>query len=125
MNNDRISDLGRVGRAFRYSLAGFRTTWNHEAAFRQEVVLCTLLAPLGLWLGPTPLAKALLVSCLVLVLIVELLNTAVEAAIDRVGFDRHPLSARAKDIGSAAVLTALLHCAVVWVLVLGLPLVSA
>jgi len=125
MNNDSIRDLGRVKRAFRYSLAGFHTTWTHEAAFRQEVVLCLLLAPVGLWLGPTPLEKALLLSCLALVLIVELLNTAVEAAIDRVGFDQHPLSARAKDIGSAAVLTALIHCIVVWAIILGLPLLGA
>lgn len=124
MNDDRIADLGRVARALGYSLAGFRTTWRHEAAFRQEVVLFALLAPAGLWFGATPVEKALLVGCLMLVLIMELLNTAVEAAIDRVGLDRHPLSARAKDIGSAAVLTALLNVVLVWGLVLGLPLLN-
>ena len=110
--------IRRVIRATGYSWAGLRAAYQNEAAFRQEVALCALLIPLGLWLGEDGIARALLVGSLLLVLIVELLNSAVEAVVDRIGAEQHELSGRAKDIGSAAVFVALLNVVVVWALVL-------
>ncbi len=95
-----IADLARVWRAAGYSLAGLRAAWR-EAAFRQEVALFALLAPLGLWLGADAAERSLLVGSLVLVLIVELVNSAVEAAVDRMGRRPHALAGRAKDMASA------------------------
>jgi len=113
----RITDLVRVARAAGYSFNGLRAAW-HEPAFAQEVVLFVVLAPLGVWLGRTGVERALLIGSLVLVLVVELLNTAIEAAVNRIGPERHKLSAEAKDLGSAAVLLSLLLVPVIWVLVL-------
>ena len=111
-------DLKRVVRAAGYSLAGLRVALQHEAAFRQEAALFVILAPLGYWLGRNGIERSLLIGSLVLVLVVELLNSAVEAAVDRIGSEKHELSGRAKDLGSAAVLLALLLVVVVWALVL-------
>ncbi len=108
------SGLSRVINATRYSAQGLRQAWKHEAAFRQEILLNVALVPVALWLGRGPVEKALLIGCCVLVLIVELLNSAIEAAIDRHGSERHELSGRAKDQGSAAVLLSLLLLAIVW-----------
>jgi diacylglycerol kinase (ATP) len=91
---------------------------RHEDAFRMELVLFAVLAPLALWLGATGVERALLIGCLILVLIVELLNSAIEAAVDRISFENHRLAKRAKDIGSAAVMLSLVHAAAVWLLVL-------
>ena len=113
-----LLDLNRVVRAAGYSLAGFKAVLKHEAAFRQEVALFVILAPLGFWLGRNGIERSLLIGSLVLVLIVELLNSAVEAVVDRIGSEKHELSGRAKDMGSAAVLLALLLVVVVWTLVL-------
>ena len=113
-----LLDLNRVVRAAGYSLAGFKAALKHEAAFRQEVALFVILAPLGFWLGRNGIERSLLIGSLVLVLIVELLNSAVEAVVDRIGSEKHELSGRAKDMGSAAVLLALLLVVVVWTLVL-------
>ncbi len=110
--------LVRVWRAFGNSAKGFRGAFVEEAAFRQELALAVFLFPLGLWLGETGVERALLVGPIFVVLIVELLNSAVEAAIDRIGLERHPLSGLAKDIGSAAVFTSFALLAVVWLLVL-------
>ena len=110
--------LKRIINAGGYSWAGLRAAYQNEAAFRQEVALCALLIPLGLWLGDDGIARALLVGSLLLVLIVELLNSAIEAVVDRIGAEQHELSGRAKDIGSAAVFVALLNVVVVWALVL-------
>lgn len=118
MAGQNLSGLARIYAAFFNSLAGFRAAWINEEAFRQEGWLFFLGAPLGLWLGQTGLERAILVGVLFNVLIVELLNSAVEAAVDRIGFEQHELSARAKDIGSAAVFTSLILAAVVWLLVL-------
>lgn len=96
-----------------YSLAGLRAGWN-ETAFRQESVAALLMLPLAWWLGSTWVETALLAGSVILVLVVELLNTAVEAAIDRIGPEWHALSKRAKDMGSAAVLLSLLLTAGVW-----------
>ena len=104
----------RLVNATGYSWAGLKAAWRNEEAFRQEGLLCAVLAPLALWLGDNAVERSLLIGSLLLIVIVELLNTGIEAAIDRIGPDWHPLSKRAKDMGSAAVLLALLLCAAVW-----------
>lgn len=96
------------------SYKGFKSTWKHEAAFRQELILCLLLTPVAFWLGDSWLQRGLLIGVLVFVLIVEMLNSAVESAIDRIGEDYHKLSGRAKDQGSAAVFMSFLLAALVW-----------
>ena len=103
--------------ATRHSLAGLAAA-RHEDAFRQELVLVALLSPVALWLGDTGIERALLIGSLILVLIVELLNSAIEATVDRISLENHRLAKRAKDIGSAAVMLALLNAAAVWLLVL-------
>ena len=110
--------LARLRNAFGWSMAGLTATLKHEKAFQQELALCLLLAPIGFWLGETGVEKALLLGALVLVLIVEILNSAIEAVVDRFGGEHHPLSGRAKDMGSAAVFLALANVALVWILVL-------
>lgn len=112
-----IGDLARVWRAGGYSLAGLRSAWQ-QPAFRQEIVLFIVLAPLGWWLGEDAIERVLLVGSLVMVLVVELLNSAVEAAIDRIGKARHALSKSAKDMGSAAVLIAILLVVFTWATIL-------
>jgi len=99
-------------------MAGLRAAIRHEEALRIELFLFCLLAPLGLWLGHTPVERVLLVGSLLLVLIVELLNSAVEAVVDRVGLEHHELSGRAKDIGSAAVFVALVTVGLTWGMIL-------
>jgi diacylglycerol kinase (ATP) len=118
MANHNVRGLRRILNAFGFSMAGFRACFRHEEAFRQEVYVLLVLVPLGLWLGNGPLERALLVSSLLIVPIVELLNSAVEANVDRVGLERHELSRRAKDIASAAVFLSIVLAAVVWGLVL-------
>ena len=108
----------RLYNATRYSLSGLASAWRGETAFRQEVILLAVLAPLGVWLGDNGLERALLVGALMAVLIVELLNSGLEAAIDRIGPEIHPLSKQAKDAASAAVFLSLLNVAVIWALVL-------
>jgi Diacylglycerol kinase len=103
----------RMWHAAGFSLAGLRAGWS-EAAFRLEACLAVALLPLAFWLGHGWVEVALLAGSVLLVLIVELLNTAIEAAIDRIGLERHPLSGRAKDMGSAAVLLALLLAGGIW-----------
>ena len=110
--------LRRIWNAFNYSLAGLRAALKNEDAFRQECLLAAVLIPVALFLPLPSVARALMVASVMLVLIVELLNSAIEAAIDRISLDRHRLSKRAKDIGSAAVLIALINVLVTWSLVL-------
>ena len=110
--------LRRAWNALFYSIDGMRAAFAHEAAFRQEVMLAALLIPLALWLPANGLGKALMIGSVLLVLIVELLNSAVEAAVDRISLENHQLAKRAKDIGSAAVMLALVNVAIVWALVL-------
>lgn len=102
----------------RYSFMGLKAATLHEAAFRQELVLCVVLLPFAFWIGQTPVEWILLISSSFLVLIVELLNSAVETAIDRIGPEHHVLSGRAKDIGSAAVMLSLIMAGVTWGLLL-------
>ena len=110
--------LDRIIHAAGYSWAGLKAAYTGESAFRQETWLCVLAAPLTFWLAQTWEQAALLLGSLLLVLIVELLNSAIEAVVDRVGLENHRLAKRAKDIGSAAVLVTLLLVAVVWSTVL-------
>ena len=110
--------LRRLFNAFGYSLAGFRAAYKHEDAFRQEVLLAIILIPLALWLPGSGIGKALMVGSVLLVIIVELLNSAIEATVDRISLENHDLAKRAKDIGSSAVLVSLVNVGVVWGLVL-------
>ncbi len=105
--------LNRVWHALGYSLAGLRAGW-YEKAFQQEAVAALVLVPLSFWLGQTWIETSLLIGTVVFVMVVELLNTGLESAIDRVGPEWHDLSKRAKDMGSAAVLLSLLLCVGVW-----------
>ncbi len=106
--------LSRVVHAAGYSVAGLRAAYRNESAFRQEFWLAAILLPVAFWLGRGWLEVAALAGCVVLVLIVELLNSAVEATVDRISFDLHDLSKKAKDFGSAAVMLSLLLCAGIW-----------
>jgi diacylglycerol kinase (ATP) len=110
--------LKRIWNAFNYSLDGLAAAYRNEDAFRQEVLLAVVLIPLAFYLGGTPLEKGIMIGCVLLVLIVELLNSSIEAAVDRISLERHDLAKRAKDIGSAAVLLSLVNLAVVWGLIL-------
>jgi diacylglycerol kinase (ATP) len=109
--------IRRIVNATFYSFAGLRGAWRTEAAFRQECALALVLVPFGWWLGHNAVERALLIGSCLIVLIVELLNTAVEFVVDRIGMDRHELSGRAKDLGSAAVFVSLMLVVVVFGLV--------
>ena len=110
--------LRRVLNATRYSIEGLAAAWKHEAAFRQEAMLAVVLVPLGLWLGRTGVEKALLTGSVLAVLVVELLNSGVEAIVDRASPEIHELAKRAKDLGSAAVMVSIAATCLVWGLVL-------
>ena len=110
--------LTRLWNALHYSLAGFKAAYEHEDAFRQEVLMCIVLIPLGIYLGENGIERALLVSSVLLVIMVELLNSAVEATVDRISLENHRLAKRAKDLGSAAVMMSLISVPVAWSLVL-------
>jgi diacylglycerol kinase (ATP) len=115
--------LTRAWHALKNSINGFRVAIREESAFRQELTLAAILVPCGILLPVPPVEHLLLVSSVLLVLIVELLNSSVEAAIDRISLERHELSKRAKDFGSAAVTVALLICALTWGW-LGIPVIA-
>ena len=110
--------INRLVRATYCSMLGLQAAWKNEQAFRQELLLCTVLVPLAILLGKSGVERGLLVASLLLVLVAELLNSAVEAVVDRVGEEHHELSGRAKDLGSAAVGLALVNVVVIWLLVL-------
>lgn len=120
---ERVKPRGftRLFNAFGNSLRGFSGAFREEAAFRQELALAVVVIPAGLWLGRNGIERTLLVAPMIIVLIVELLNSAVETAIDRIGPEHHELSGLAKDIGSAAVFAAFVLLGAVWVLVLSDP----
>ena len=120
-DRNKPTGLTRLVRALGYSLQGLRYTWLEEAAFRQEVLLALLVVPAGLFLGRTGVERALLVSPMLLVLVVELLNSALEAVVDRSGTESHPLAGMAKDMGSAAVMLSLALLGTVWLLILSDP----
>lgn len=114
MGKPENTGFGRIVRATRYSAQGMLHAWRHEAAFRQELAATLVMLPVALWLGSNPVERILLIGSCILVLVVELLNSAVEAAIDRHGDEYNELSGRAKDLGSAAVMLSLVLTGVFW-----------
>jgi diacylglycerol kinase (ATP) len=110
--------LKRLLNAFGYSIDGLRAVYQHESAFRQLVLLGAILIPLAFFVGYSPMERAVLVASSLATLIIELLNSAIEAAVDHTSLERHPLAKRAKDMGSAAQLLGLINLATVWGLVL-------
>jgi diacylglycerol kinase (ATP) len=117
-NNNHLPPLQRLRNAAGYSWKGLRSTFKHEQAFRQELAVLVIVVPLGLWLGNTGVEKGLLIGSWLVVMVVELLNSAIEAVVDRVGTEHHKLAGRAKDMGSAAVFMALILAALIWLLIL-------
>lgn len=118
IERNKPSGMTRLLKAFGNSVKGFVGVYRHEAAFRQELLLAVLLVPLGIYLGHNGIERALLVGSVLLVLVVEILNSSIEAVVDRIGLERHELSGLAKDLGSAAVFLALVMVAVTWGFVL-------
>lgn len=118
MNKQGLSAVRRIISAFTYSMAGFKICFKDEQAFRQELLLCLVLLPIPFFVDISNFEKALLILCLFIILIVELLNSAIESVVDRISEEKHELSKKAKDIGSAAVFLALTSSFIVWTLVL-------
>ena len=114
MGKPGATGIKRIIDAAGYSMRGLVAAFKHESAFRQELGLAVILAPVAIYLGQTNIERSILIACLLLVLIVELLNSAIEAIVDRVGHEHHELSGQAKDIGSAAVFVSLANVVVVW-----------
>jgi diacylglycerol kinase (ATP) len=110
--------MARLYKAMHYSLAGLRSTYQHERAFREEAWLLIVLVPLAFWLGDNHIEYILLIGSWIIVMIAELFNTAIEATIDRIGADTHELSGRAKDVGSAAVMVSLILALAIWITVI-------
>lgn len=117
MTKPRVTGLRRIWKATRYSLQGLSAAWRHESAFRQELLLGLILLPISFWVANSWVEVAVLMSVCFLVLIVELLNSAIEAVVDRVGQEHHELAGQAKDMGSAAVMLSLILAAGTWVLI--------
>ena len=109
----------RIFKATIWSMQGLRAAWLHESSFRLEVYLFVILAPLGWWLGGDAIERVLLIGSMLLVLSVELLNSAIEAVIERFGDEHHEIAGRAKDMGSAAVFVVMMHVLLVWGLIVG------
>lgn len=117
MANNNQGGIRRIRNAMFYSIDGLRASWKNEAAFRQESILCAIMIPIAFWVGSNAVERAMLISTCLLVIITELLNSAIEATIDRIGEDRHQLSGRAKDMGSAAVFISLWIAGITWALI--------
>ena len=118
MKKQQSKSTPHILKAFYWSMKGIQSAFKHEIAFRQEIFCIVFLLPVGLWFGRTATEKAILSSVLLIVLITELLNSAIETTIDRISVEHHPLSGRAKEIGSAAVFIALLNAIIVWMIML-------
>ena len=118
MANHNAKGWRRIIRAFGYSVQGFKSCYEHEEAFRLEVFVLIPLLPLALWLGDTPVERAMLVGSLLMIPLVELLNSAIETNVDRIGLEHHELSGRAKDIASAAVFLIIACALIIWGLIL-------
>lgn len=118
MQRHKLQGLGRVLRAFESSAQGLAGAFREEQAFRQELLFACIALPLAIWLGHSGVERALLAGPVLLILIVELLNSAIEATVDRIGLERHVLAGLAKDIGSAAVLLSFILLGLIWLLVL-------
>jgi diacylglycerol kinase (ATP) len=117
MGEAKESIFGHIGKAFIWSANGIKSAWKNELAFRVESIIVIILIPLGIWLGRSAAERALLIASCLLILIIELLNSAVEAVVDRIGREHHELSGRAKDMGSAAAFFAMLTAGIIWVLI--------
>lgn len=113
--NDNL--IRHIINAFRYTWAGLVSAWKNELAFRGEVVVAIVMVPLGFWLGRSAVEQALLIASILLILLTELLNSALEAVVDRIGPQRHELSKRAKDMGSAAAFVSMVTAALVWIII--------
>ena len=118
MAGQNTKGFKRIINAFFFSMSGFKETWKHEEAFRQEVFLFLVTTPLAIWVTEDNIERVLLIGSVGNVLIVELLNSAVETTIDRIGVEHHELSGRAKDIGSAAVMLSLVLAVMTWAIIL-------
>ena len=117
MGEAKESALGHIVNALIWSAAGVKTAWQNELAFRIESITIMIMLPVGVWLGRSAAERALLVASCLLILITELLNSAIESVVDRIGMERHELSGRAKDMGSAAAFFSMLTAAIVWALI--------
>jgi len=117
MEEAKDTILAHIIKALIWSMAGIKAAWKNEQAFRWEAIIVLLMMPVGLWLGRTAVERALLIASSMSILIIELLNSAVEAVVDRIGPERHELSKRAKDLGSAAAFISMITAAVVWGLI--------
>ncbi|MFT6253835.1 MAG: diacylglycerol kinase (ATP) [Granulosicoccus sp.] len=117
-NNQTPNHFIRLYKALGYSAAGLRAAYQHEQAFRLETYLCFILIPLAIWLADTPIELVLMMGSWIIVMIIELFNSAIEATVDRIGAEKHELSGRAKDIGSAAVMVAVLLSLFTWLAIL-------
>jgi diacylglycerol kinase (ATP) len=118
VNPHKATGLRRLINALGYSLSGLRLAWKDEAAFRQEVILAIILVPVAFMMPVGEIQRVLLVGSVMLVLVVEMINSAIEAVVDRVSLDIHPLAKKAKDMGSAAVLLALANAILIWIMIL-------
>ena len=118
MDKGKESVLRHIGRAFIWSIAGIQNAWKNELAFRVEAMIIIVFIPLGFWLGRSATERALLIASCLLILIVELLNSALEAVVDRIGVEHHELSGRAKDMGSAAAFISMLTAGLVWAIII-------
>ena len=114
MGEAKDTIITHIFKAIIWSIAGIKAAWKGEQAFRWQASIILLMMPVGFWLGRTAVERALLIACSMLILITELLNSAVEAVVDRIGPERHELSKRAKDLGSAAAFISMITAAVVW-----------
>ena len=117
MGNKNEKLMGHIKTAFIYTFAGLKAAWKNELAFRGEVVVVMIMSPLALWLGRSAVERALLITSLLLILFAELVNSALEAVVDRIGPERHELSKRAKDMGSAAAFISMVMAALVWIII--------
>jgi len=118
MANQNAKGIKRLVNACYFSIAGFKATWQHEEAFRQELALALVGIPTALWLSTDSVERVLLISSLLLIILAELFNSAIEAVVDRIGTEHHELSGRAKDIGSAAVMLTMIMAAITWLIIL-------
>jgi diacylglycerol kinase (ATP) len=117
MGSENENVIGHIINAFRYTFDGLKSAWKNELAFRGELVVAILMIPLGIWLGQSAVEQALLIASILLILLTELLNSALEAVVDRIGPERHELSKRAKDMGSAAAFISMVTAVVVWMII--------
>jgi len=117
MGKKNESLIGHIKNAFKYTFAGLASAWKNELAFRGEVVVAIFMIPMGIWLGRSGVEKALLIASILLILLTELFNSALEAVVDRIGPERHELSKRAKDMGSAAAFISMVTAALVWIII--------